>query len=42
VVLTDTEDVEADLVGQLDLLEEVAKPPCRVDLGPDVGEGVET
>ena len=41
VVLADAEDVEADLIGQLDLLEEVAQPPCRVDLGADVGKGVE-
>ena len=42
VVLADAEDVEADLVGQLGLLEEVAQPLCRVDLGADVGEGVES
>jgi hypothetical protein len=42
MVLTDAEDVEADLVGQLDLLEEVVQPLCRGDLRTDVGEGVET
>jgi hypothetical protein len=41
MVLTDAEDVEAELICQLDLLEEVVQPPCRVDLGADVGEGVE-
>jgi hypothetical protein len=41
VVLADAEDVEADLVGKLDLLEEVSQPPCRADLRADVGEGVE-
>src|SRR5215212_10213656 len=41
MVLADAEDIEADLVGKLDLLEEVAQPPCRVGLGPYVGEGVE-
>jgi hypothetical protein len=42
VVLADAEDVEADLVGQHDLLEEVAHPPRRVDPGSHVGEGVQT
>jgi hypothetical protein len=41
-MLADTEDVEAKLVGQLYLLEEVAQPPGRVDLRPYVGEGIET
>src|SRR5215212_682688 len=41
MVLADAEDIEADLVGKLDLLEEVAQPPRRVGLGPYVGEGVE-
>src|SRR5829696_4665573 len=41
MVLADAEDVEAELICQLDLLEEVVQPPCRVDLGADVGEGVE-
>jgi hypothetical protein len=41
VVLADAEDVEADLVGQRDLLQQVAQPPRRIDLGSDVGEGVE-
>jgi len=41
MVLTDAEDVEADLIRQLDLLKEVVQPSCRVDLGADVGEGVE-
>src|SRR5918994_1852055 len=41
VVLADAEDVEAELIRQLDLLEEVVQPSCRVDLGADVGEGVE-
>jgi hypothetical protein len=41
-VLADAEDIEAELVGQLDLLEEVAQPQCRVDLRPYVSEGVET
>ena len=40
-MLTDSEDVEAELIRQLDLLEEVVQPPCRVDFGADVGEGVE-
>jgi hypothetical protein len=42
VVLADAENFEAELIRQLNLLEKVAQPPCRVDLGPDVGEGVET
>lgn len=41
VVLADAKDIEADLVGQLDLLEEVAQPLCRADFQADVGESVE-
>ena len=40
MVLADAEDVEAELICQLDLLEEIVQPPRRVDLGADVGEGV--
>jgi hypothetical protein len=42
VVFADAEDVEADLIRELDLFQEVAQPLCRVDLGSDVGKGVET
>jgi hypothetical protein len=31
VVLADAEDVEPDLVGQLDLLDQVAQPLMRTD-----------
>jgi hypothetical protein len=41
MVLPDAENVEAYLIGELDLLEEVSQPPCRADLRADVGEGVE-
>ena len=47
VVLADAEDVEADLVGQLDLLEQVGQPPLLGDrlaglrIGRAVGERVE-
>jgi hypothetical protein len=41
MVLPDAESIEAYLIGELDLLEEVAKPLCRADLRADVGEGVE-
>jgi hypothetical protein len=41
VVLANAEDIETYLVGQFDLLEEVAQPLCRVDLGADIGESVE-
>lgn len=42
-----TEDVEADLVGQLDLFDQVAQPLVRADragagLGTDVSKSVET
>jgi hypothetical protein len=40
VVLADAENIKADLIGQLGLLEEVTQPLCRVDLWADVGEGV--
>jgi hypothetical protein len=39
-VLADAENIKADLIGQLGLLEEVTQPLCRVDLRADVGEGV--
>jgi len=29
-VLADAEDIEADLIAQIDLLEEAETPPCRV------------
>jgi hypothetical protein len=32
VVLSDAEDVEPDLVGELDFLEQVAEPPTHVGL----------
>src|ERR671939_390429 len=41
VGLADAEDLEAELIREFDLLEEVAKPLCRVGLGAEVGEGVE-
>jgi hypothetical protein len=42
VVLADAEDVEPDLVGELGLVEQVAKTGVRVDrLVPQVGEGVD-
>ena len=46
VVLAEAEDVEADLIGQLDLLDQVAQALMRADMarGParaDVGESVE-
>jgi hypothetical protein len=41
VVFADAEDVEADLIRQLNLLEEIMHPLRGVDLGTDVGEGVE-
>jgi hypothetical protein len=34
VVLTDAEDIEADLVGQLDLLQQVANSRSRAKLAP--------
>ena len=41
VVLADAEDVEADLVGQLDLLEQVAQPLARaLIVRPVAGSGV--
>ena len=42
VVLAYAENIEPNLVGQFDLLEEVAQPMCRVDLGAHIGESVET
>ena len=46
VVLADAEDVEADLVGELDLLDQVAQALLRADDGPDavrraLSEGVD-
>ena len=40
VVLADAEDVEADLVGELDLLDEVAQPLLRADRRPVPASGV--
>ena len=42
VVLADGEHVEAELVGQLGLLEQVAHPLLRADAGGEVGEGGES
>ena len=47
VMLADAEDVETDLVGELDLLDEVAQTCGRIDraarhrVGGQLGEGVE-
>jgi hypothetical protein len=46
-MLAEPEHVEADLVGQLDFLDEVAQPFMRADgagtrLWADIGESVET
>ena len=47
VVLADAEDVEPDLVGELDLLEQVAEPlrgrdrPARPRVGRELREGVD-
>ena len=41
VVLADAEDVEADLVGQLHLLDHIAQPLLGADPRTHVGEGVE-
>lgn len=41
VMLADAEDVETDLVCQLDLLDEVAQPPCGVHARTDVRERVQ-
>ena len=46
-MLAEAEHVEADLVGKLDLLDQVAQPLMRADVAgtffrADVGEGVET
>ncbi|ESZ01076.1 hypothetical protein X738_05595 [Mesorhizobium sp. LNHC209A00] len=47
MVFAEAEDVEPDLVGEFDLLDQVAQPLMRADgartrLRADVGEGVET
>jgi len=48
VVLADAEDVQSDLIGELNLLEQVAQPlrradrPARSGVGRDFGEGVDT
>jgi hypothetical protein len=42
VMLTDAEHVEPDLVGQLDLLEQIAQTPVPVDARADLGETVDT
>ena len=39
VVLADREHVEAELVGELRLLEQLAHPLLRTDVRTDVGEG---
>jgi hypothetical protein len=41
VVLADAEHVEADLVGQLDFLDQVTQAPLGSDARVHVGEGVE-
>ena len=40
MVLAHAEDVEADLVGELDLLHQVAQPLLRADVRPVAGSGV--
>ena len=42
MVLPDAEDVEAGLIRELDLFDEIAQPLCRSDPWTDVGKGVET
>ena len=39
VMLADAEDVEADLVGELDLLDQVAQPLRRLIVRPVAGSG---
>ena len=39
VMLADAEHVEADLVGELDLLDQVAQPPVRADAVPGRDRG---
>jgi hypothetical protein len=48
MVLAEAEDLEADLVGEFDLLDEVAQPLGWPDttaadrIGADVGEGIQS
>jgi hypothetical protein len=42
VVLADREDVEAELVGELGLLEEVAHPLAGADASREIDEGGES
>ncbi len=48
VVLADAEDLKADLLGELDLLDQLAQPPLGRDgapgvgVGRELGEGVDT
>ena len=41
VVLADAEDVEPDLVGELDLLDQVAEPLARAGPGGEIAEARE-